>query len=171
MCFLGLSFTSKRGDTRVRIHSKSIKRFKQKVRDLTKRKRGRSIHQIIFDLNQFLRGWWNYYCITQSTGMLRSLNGWIMRRLRAILWKQWKNPRTRVRELLKRGIYRNKAVTTGNSRKGAWRMSKVKWVVVALPNRYFSHNLKLYLIGSPARISRTAMVRDPYAWWCGRDGQ
>ncbi|MFO8163784.1 MAG: group II intron reverse transcriptase/maturase [Desulfatiglandales bacterium] len=55
MCFLGFSFTSKRGDTRIRIHSKSIKRFKNRVRELTGRSRGRSIHQIIFELNQYLR--------------------------------------------------------------------------------------------------------------------
>lgn len=171
MCFLGLSFTSKRNDTRVRIHSKSIKRLKAKVRTLTRRKCGQSIHKIIWDLNEALRGWWNYYCITQSTGMFQSINGWIMRRLRAIFWKQWKNPRTRIRELVKRGINKYRAVKVGNARKCAWRMSKTKWMNFALPNRYFSHNLKLYPLGSPARISRTALVRDPYAWWCGRDGQ
>jgi RNA-directed DNA polymerase len=98
MCFLGFSFTSKRGDTRIRIHSKSIKRLKERVRELTDRNCGRSIHQIIFQLNQYLRGWWNYYRITQGISMFRSINGWIMRRLRAIYWKQWKNPRTRVRQ-------------------------------------------------------------------------
>lgn len=89
VCFLGLSFTSKRGDTRVRIHSRSIQRLKEKVRKLTRRNTGRSIHQIIFDLNTCLRAWWNYYSITQSTGWVRSINGWIMRRFRAIPWKQW----------------------------------------------------------------------------------
>ena len=137
MCFLGFSFTSKRGDTRIRIHSKSIKRLKERVRELTDRNCGRSIHQIIFQLNQYLRGWWNYYRITQGISMFRSINGWIMRRLRAIYWKQWKNPRTRVRELRKRGIFHRQAVTTGNAREGPWRMSKVKWVNIALPDAYF----------------------------------
>ena len=63
-------------------------------RGLTDRNCGRSIHQIIFLLNQSLRGWWNYYRIRQGISMFRSINGWIMRRLRAIYWKQWKNPRT-----------------------------------------------------------------------------
>jgi len=147
MCFLGFSFTSKRRDTRIRIHSKSIKRFKDRVRELTGRSRGRSIHQIIFELNQYLRGWWNYYRITQSTNKFRSLHYWIMRRLRAILWQQWKNPRTRVRELKKRGISHHLAVTNGNSRKGAWRMSKVKWIVIAMPNAYFTRTLGLFLPG------------------------
>ena len=146
MCFLGFSFTSKRGDTRTRIHSKSIKRFMNRVRELTRRSCGKSIHQIIFSLNQFLRGWWNYYRITQSTNRFRSLHYWIMRRLRAILWKQWKNPRTRVRELKKRGVSHCYAVTTGNSRKGPWRLSKVKWMVIAMPNAYF-RSLGLFLPG------------------------
>lgn len=148
MCFLGFSFTSKRRDTRIRIHSKSIERLKERVRELTDRNCGRSIHQIIYDLNQYLRGWWNYYRITRCISMFRSTNGWIMRRLRAILWKQWKNPRTRVRELKKRGIYHRQAVTTGNARKGPWRMSKVKWVIIALKNEYFQRTLGLYLPGT-----------------------
>ena len=147
MCFLGFSFTSKRGDTRIRIHSKSIKRLKERVRELTDRNCGRSIHQIIFQLNQYLRGWWNYYRITQGISMFRSINGWIMRRLRAIYWKQWKNPRTRIRELRKRGIFHHQAVTTGNARKGPWRMSRVKWIIIALKNAYFQRNLGLFLPG------------------------
>lgn len=147
MCFLGFSFTSKKRDTRIRIHSKSIKRFKNRVRELTNRSCGKSIHQVIYDLNQYLRGWWNYFRITQSTNRFRSLHYWIIRRLRAIFWKQWKNPRTRVRELKKRGIYHRQAVTTGNSRKGAWRMSKVKWMVIAMPNAYFRRTLGLFLPG------------------------
>lgn len=147
MCFLGFSFTSKRRNTRIRIHSKSIKRFKERVRELTDRNCGRSIHQIIYQLNQYLRGWWNYYRLTKCTSMFRALNGWIMRRLRGILWKQWKNPRTRVRELKKRGIYHRHAVLTGNARKGPWRMSRVKWVVIALKNEYFQRTLGLYLPG------------------------
>jgi hypothetical protein len=66
----------------------------------------------------------------------RSINYWIRRRLRAIIWEQWKNPRTRVKELKKRGMHHRHALLTGCSRKGAWRMSKVKWVVIAMPNAY-----------------------------------
>ncbi|WP_232363812.1 group II intron reverse transcriptase/maturase [Desulfogranum japonicum] len=147
MCFLGFSFTSKRGDTRIRIHSKSIQRFKNRVRELTARNSAQSIHQIIFNLNEYLRGWWNYYRLTQSTSRFRSLHGWIMRRLRAILWKQWKNPRTRIRELRKRGVSHGQAVFVGNACKRAWRMSKTKWVIIALPNAYFRRTLGLFLPG------------------------
>ena len=81
----------------------------------------------------------------QAFYRIRSMNAWIMRRLRAIIWKHWKNRRTRIRELEKRGTYHDDAVRAGCARKGAWRMSRVKWVVMALPNAYFK-SLGLYLL-------------------------
>jgi RNA-directed DNA polymerase len=144
--YLGFSFTSRRDNPRIRIHSKSIKRFKQRVRELTRRNCGLSIGQVIARLNQYTKGWWNYYSHADVAAGFRSINYWVRRRLRAIIWKQWKNPRTRVKELKKRGIYHLNALLTGCSRKGAWRMSKVKWVVIAMPNAYFDQ-LGLFLPG------------------------
>jgi RNA-directed DNA polymerase len=144
--YLGFSFTSRRDNPRIRIHSKSIKRFKQRVRELTGRSCGLSIGQVIARLNQFIKGWWNYFRHAEVAAGFRSINYWIRRRLRAIIWEQWKNPRTRVKELKKRGIYHLHALLTGCSRKGAWRMSKVKWVVIAMPNAYFDQ-LGLFLPG------------------------
>lgn len=144
--YLGFSFTSRRDDPRIRIHSKSIKRFKQRVRELTGRSCGMSIEQVIERLNRYTVGWWNYFRHAEIAAGFRSINYWIVRRLRAILWKHWKNPRTRVKELKKRGIYHRHAVFTGCSRKGPWRMSKVKWVAFALPRAYFI-SLGLFLPG------------------------
>ena len=141
--YLGFCMTNSRKAPKIRIHWKTIKRFKERVREITARRRGRSISQVIRELNTFTRGWWNYYGITESYNRLRPLAHWIRRRLRAVIWKHWKNRRTRVRELLKRGVTRNYAVTTGCARKGPWRMSKVKWVNIALPDAYFS---SLYLL-------------------------
>lgn len=136
--YLGFSFTNSRVNPKIRIHWKTIKRFKQRVRELTGRSCGRSLAQVTHKLMEYLRGWWNYYRVAESMNRLRPLKHWIRRRLRALVWKQWKNRKTRVRELLKRGVSRQYALTTGCSRKGPWRMSIVKWVVIALPNRYFS---------------------------------
>jgi RNA-directed DNA polymerase len=135
--YLGFCMTNSRQNPKIRIHWKTIKRFKERVRKITARRRGRSIAQVIAELNQYMQGWWNYYGITESFNRLRPLAHWIRRRLRAVIWKHWKNRRTRVRELLKRGVSRNFAVTTGCARKGPWRMSKVKWVNIALPDAYF----------------------------------
>jgi group II intron reverse transcriptase/maturase len=111
--YLGFCMTNSRKAPKIRIHWKTIKRFKERVREITARRRGQSISQVIRELNTFTRGWWNYYGITESYNRLRPLAHWIRRRLRAIIWKHWKNRRTRVRELLKRGGTRNYAVTTG----------------------------------------------------------
>ena len=135
--YLGFCMTNSRTNPKIRIHWKTIKRFKERVREITARRRGRSIPQVVAELNQFLQGWWNYYGITESFNRLRPLVHWIRRRLRAVIWKHWKNRRTRVGELLKRGVSRTYAVTTGCARKGPWRMSKVKWVNIALPDPYF----------------------------------
>ena len=135
--YLGFCLTNSRKNPKIRIHWKTIKRFKQRVREITARRRGRSLFQVIDELKQFIRGWWNYYRLTESFNRLRPLAPWIRRRLRALVWKHWKNRKTRVRELLKRGISRNFALTTGCARKGPWRMSKVKWVNIALPDKHF----------------------------------
>jgi group II intron reverse transcriptase/maturase len=135
--YLGFCMTNSRKNPKIRIHWETIKRFKQRVREITARRRGRSLSQVIDELNQFMSGWWNYYGMTESFNRLRPLPHWIRRRLRALVWKHWKNRKTRVRELLKRGVTRIFALTTGCARKGPWRMSKVKWVNIALPDAYF----------------------------------
>jgi RNA-directed DNA polymerase len=135
--YLGFCLTNSRKNPKIRIHWKTIQRFKLRVREITARRRGRSLSQVIDELNQFMSGWWNYYGLTESFNRLRPLAHWIRRRLRAVVWKHWKNRKTRVRELLKRGVSQNYAVTTGCARKGPWRMSKVKWVNIALPDKHF----------------------------------
>jgi RNA-directed DNA polymerase len=136
--YLGFCVTNSCTSPKIRIHWKSIKRFKERVREITARRRGRSIPQVIDELKRFMNGWWNYFGITESYNRLCPLSHWIRRRLRAVIWKHWKNRRTRVRELLKRGVTRGFVVTTGCARKGPWRMSKVKWVQIALPDTYFT---------------------------------
>jgi RNA-directed DNA polymerase len=150
--YLGFSFTSRRDNPHIRIHSSSIKRMKQRVREITGRSCGKSLAQVIYLLNQYLKGWWNYFGKAEVAAGFRSINYWIIRRLRAIVWKHWKNYRTRVRELKKRGIPHTKALLVGCSRKGPWRMSKVKWVAFALPRAYFI-SLGLFLPGPPSALS------------------
>jgi RNA-directed DNA polymerase len=144
--YLGFTFISMCGQTKIRIHHKTIQRFKDRVRELTSRNSGKSIYQIIEKLNEYLRGWWNYFRLTEARYIFKALNIWIIRRLRCIVWKQWKNPRTRVRNLEKLGIAHEDAVLCGNSRKKYWRMSKVKWVMFALSKEYFL-SLGLFLPG------------------------
>jgi len=135
--FLGFCFTNSRANPLVRVHWKTIQAFRQRVRELTSRTCGRSLPQVIAELMRYMRGWWQYFGLTESVNRLRPLAHWIRRRLRALVWKQWKNRRTRVTHLLARGVSRPYAVTTGCARKGPWHMSRVYWVVLALPDQHF----------------------------------
>jgi RNA-directed DNA polymerase len=135
--FLGFTFIHMCGQSKIRLHVKTLERFKQRVRQLTNRNCGKSLKQIIKELNMYLRGWWNYFHLIEARYILKSLKIWIIRRLRCLVWKQWKNPRTKVRNLKKLGIDHRHAVTCGNARKKHWRMSKVKWVAMAMPEYYF----------------------------------
>ena len=144
---LGFRITRMFGATLIGIHQKSIKRFKEKIRALTARERGRSIGQIISEINSYVRGWWEYFRIGGSKTIINEINNWILRRLRAYMWKQWKLPRTKVRELKSRGVCHRWAVMVGNTRKGAWRLSKHGQVIHALPDTYFTAKLGLVLLG------------------------
>jgi len=135
--FLGFTFIHMCGQTKIRLHVKTIERFKQRVRQLTNRNSGKSLRQVIKELNLYIRGWWNYYRLIEARYILKALKTWIIRRLRCFVWKQWKYPRTKVRNLKKLGIDHEHAVTCGSARKKYWRMSKVKWVAMAMPEYYF----------------------------------
>jgi RNA-directed DNA polymerase len=145
--FLGFTYFQMCGQSKIRIHAKSMKRFKDKVRELTRRKRGKSLWQVIKDLNQYFRGWWGYFRLTEAKSFLKGLKIWIMRRLRSLIWKQWKNPVTRVRNLEKLGVTHRDAMLCGNARKKYWHMSKIKWVAIAMPEKYFIDK-GLYLPGN-----------------------
>ncbi len=94
--YLGFCVTSTRSKPKIRIHWKSIQRFKERIREITSRSRGRSLSQVIGELMKFINGWWNYYGLTESFNRLRPLDHWVRRRLRAVIWKHWKNRRTYV---------------------------------------------------------------------------
>lgn len=120
--FLGFSFYKNRG-VRIRLAPKSLERVKQKLRELTDRNRSQSMAQRIQTLNAYLRGWIGYYALSDAKSIFERLEGWLMRRLRACVWKQWKRVRTRHRELRALGLPDWVAHELANSRKGPWRMA------------------------------------------------
>lgn len=99
--FLGFSFYFAEGGAKIRIHEKSIKRFKDKIREITSRSKGISMDYRIIKLNDMIRGWVNYFKIANAKRKLTELEGWIRRRLRTCIWKQWRRVRTRYRNLIK----------------------------------------------------------------------
>ena len=145
--YLGFRITRIFGATRVCLHAKSLRRFREKVRVITARDRGRSVESLVRELNVYIRGWWAYFRTGNSQNLTRPLNDWILRRLRAYVWTQWRLPRTKVRNLLARGVHRNWALALGNTRKGAWRISKQSPLQQALPECYFTQKLGLALLG------------------------
>ena len=118
--FLGFSFYFAKGGAEIRIHEKSIKRFKDKIKFYTNRNIGISMESRLKKLNQIMMGWINYYGIANAVAKLKELDKWIRRRLRACIWKQWKKPRTKVRNLIKMGVPKDLAMQAGNTRRGHW---------------------------------------------------
>lgn len=134
--FLGFSFYFAKGGAEIRIHEKSIKRFKDKIKFYTNRNIGISMESRLKKLNQIMMGWINYYGIANAAAKLKELDKWIRRRLRACIWKQWKKISTRHRNLVKLGINKYKAWEYANTRKGYWRISKSPILSKSLNNKY-----------------------------------
>jgi RNA-directed DNA polymerase len=133
--FLSFSFTGGR-EPRRRIAPQAIARFKARVRELTRRTRGRSLAQIVKELSVYLIGWRGYFGFCQTPSVLRALDEWLRRRLRAIAWKQWKRGSTRFAELRRRGVGRDLAAQTAGSPHGPWRLGNSPALNIAMPNRY-----------------------------------
>ena len=134
--FLGFTFTYHWAPRR-RIAPGSLERFRNKVRELTRRTRGKSLAQMVADLAPYLRGWLAYFGVCQTPSVLRALESWVHRRLRAVVWKQWRHGKTRFAELRRRGINRDLAAQTAGSPKGPWRISRSPAMHMAFPRRYF----------------------------------
>lgn len=135
--FLGFSVTVHR-ESRLRIAPASMQRLTQKVRDIMRAGRGRSLAHTIEDLNPLLRGWISYFQITQSKGMLEELDGWVRRRLRCLLWRQWKRPATRARKLRALGLDDQRAFHSAGNGQGAWWNAGASHMNQALPAKYFT---------------------------------
>lgn len=117
--FLGYSVTNNR-EPRLKVAKQSVHRLKTKLRSTLRMARGRNLAHTVTDLAPLLRGWAGYYRLIDMTSTLDELDQWVRRKLRAILWRQWKRPKTRYRELVKRGIAPARAkASTGNGR-GPW---------------------------------------------------
>ena len=130
--FLGFAFS--RGN--IKWHTKTLHRFKQTVRKLTNRNWGVSMHYQLYKLSLYLSGWINYYGIANEYQTCVDLDHWIRRRVRQCYWRQWRKPRTKVANLLSRGVTASLAVTCGVTRKGPWRSSKTQGIQQALRNNY-----------------------------------
>jgi len=122
--FLGFSMhKAKEGRILIRLAPQTIERLKTKIREITARNKPVSITERIERLNTYLGGWMGYFALAETPSVFKDLDGWIRRRLRMCLWKQWKRVRTRYRELLALGLPERVVHEFANARKGPWRMA------------------------------------------------
>ena len=104
----------------IRVHAKSKKKAKDKLRRLTSRSQGRKLDTVFYNIKVFMRGWLGYYGIAEMKNEIERWNEWLRRRIRMYIWKQWKKPGTKVKNLIKLGMEPWKAYRNGNTRKGYW---------------------------------------------------
>ena len=131
-----LGFTLTRRDRRLKVADKAIDKLKDRVREVSRRTRGRRLDAIVAELRTTLLGWKAYFGITEVLSPLRELDKWIRRRLRCYQWKQWGS--AGYRELRKRGVSVREAWNTSKSAHGPWRLSQSPALTLALPVKYFN---------------------------------
>jgi group II intron reverse transcriptase/maturase len=151
--FLGFSFYHKKDGIGIRVHPKPVKKFKDKLRDVTGRSNAMSINDRILKLKQIINGWVNYFKIADMAKLAKELDSWLRRRIRMCYWKRWKKIKTRHDNLVKLGIENYKAWEYANTRKGYWRISNSPILATALTNE------RLNKQGFPTITERYLKVR------------
>ncbi len=128
--YLGYSFYRYKGKCRFRVHAKSVTKMKNKIRELTDRKKGISNEEREKKYQEYVRGWVEYFRLADMKGLLIETDKWARRRIRAVYWKQWKRVRTRYRILSKLKLEHWQAIKLANSRCGYWRMAEILGTVI-----------------------------------------
>ncbi len=135
--FLGFSFQKLFGTIRIIIPQKTLKKFRNRMKELLRIGRGRNIERFIQeDLSPFLRGWFQYFAIGANTKLVATLDFTVRRHLRCLLWRQWQGAWTRVKNIMAQGFTFEKA-RAGFNRRGPWWNSGTKLLIRSLTPRYF----------------------------------
>jgi RNA-directed DNA polymerase len=135
--YLGYSFTNER-KVRIQVSASSIERFKEKVKALFRGAHGRNLGRFIREtINPFVRGWIQYYSLADTKQFAEELDGWLRRKLRCNLWRQWKRPWTRLKRLMERGLPEETAVRSAFNQRGPWWNSGAQHMNYAFPKKYF----------------------------------
>ena len=165
--FLGFSFTAGPEPKRV-IAPKALDRFKQRIREITRRAKGVSMETTIEELAPYMRGWRSYFGFCETPEVLVTLTRWVRLRLRAAMWRQWKTPRRRRAALIGLGVRGRLVSNTADSGLGPWHLAKSKALSVG-------HFQCLFQIARTAFAGRGVTAQpleppctDPFARWCGR---
>ncbi len=152
--FLGFSVTN-RQVSKIRIAKQSIQRLMDAVRQLSIGGKGSSLPQTIERLNPVLRGWMSYFSLTQSRRPIEELDAWVRRRLRCLVWRQWKRPRTRETKMLSLGLDAQRAWKSSVNGRGPWWNAGAKHMIAALPPKLFTQLGLVSLVATHQHLQRS----------------
>jgi len=153
--FLGYSMTSHQSP-KLKVAPNSIKRAKARVKEIIRKGRGRSLPKVAAELTTYLRGWVNYFRLSRVKIAFEELDQWIRRKLRSILWRQWKKPRTRIKKLIERGIEKTRAVTSAYNGRGPWWNAGASHMNAAVPTKWLQHQGLMSLLAEHRRFINLA---------------
>ena len=154
--FLGYSLTWHR-QSRLKVAASSVQRLKEKLREIFRRGRGRNLGQLIeAELTPLLRGWMNYFRLAEVKGIFDELDSWIRRKLRCVIWRQWKRTLTRAKGLMKRGLKEVQAWESATNGRGPWWNAGASHMHAAFPKSYFDRCGLLSLLEQRLRFQRTS---------------
>ena len=168
--FLGFSFSAGPVIRRT-IAKQAIDRFRDRIREITGRGRSTSLNATLSALTPYMRGWRGYFGFCETPDVLIQLTGWVRRRLRTMLWRQWKTRRRRHAMLVRLGVRGMLAKSTAGSAQGPWPIAHTKALSIALSNEYFRSRGFHPLDGPCSFNVFEPPCTDPYARWCGRGRQ
>lgn len=126
--FLGYGFYVRNGKCRLRLHQKTESKLRRRLKSITSRSNGMGYARRKTTLRQYLRGWTEYYNLADMGNKVKEIDQWLRRRIRMCIWKSWKRTKTRVRNLIRCGIDKQKAYEWGNTSKGYWRIAD-SWIL------------------------------------------
>jgi group II intron reverse transcriptase/maturase len=153
--FLGYSLTWHQRP-KLRIAKPSRQKLTEKVRALLRGAHGRNLVTTIQTLNPVLRGWAAYFKLTETKSALEDRDGWIRRKLRCVLWRQWKRPYARARNMMKRGLTQERAWRSATNGRGPWWNAGASHMNAALPKSWFDHLGLVSLLDTVQRLQRVS---------------
>ena len=151
--FLGYTMTRHK-QPRLKVAGESVKRLKAKLRMKLREGKGRNLEKFIKELEPILRGWVNYYRLAEVKGIFEELDGWLRRKLRSLLWRRWKRPLRRAKNLMKRGLAEARAWRSATNGRGPWWNAGASHMNEAYPKSYFERLGLVSLLDSLRRLQR-----------------
>jgi group II intron reverse transcriptase/maturase len=152
--FLGFKLSQGKEGIGIRVHEKPLERLEERLKAITSRKRSGAVERILEEITRLMNGWLGYYRIAELRSYLRELSKWLRRRIRQIYWKRWKGVRTRIVNLIRLGVPRDRAWQWANTRKGYWCIAGSYIMTTTMTNHY------LETLGFPDLLKRYEELRE-----------